>query len=521
MAEVSALYAHAPNTHSQAELAKSLSILGSTGIVKGSGNELAVTQSTPAGMSIDVDTGEAWIQGYYYQNTTKATWVIDALANPVLNRIDRVCIESDPLTDLESKVVIVKGAEAAVPVAPALTQVAGGIWQISKAQVLVATGAASIVNAALTNETDTPVICGYAHGLDVAKANSLYTATLPKLNGTFTGFAQNHGSHFGCCSDGTNLYVVGGSVAPNNCMSKYTNAWATKAVKTTAGYYFNPVYYNGNIYVIGGINAVGNAALVNNDIFNIAAETWSAGVAKPTATYFHAAVYHYDSVLGHQIYCFGGRSFAAYQTVLDIYSIPGNSWTAGAVLPSTPTAGEVVGVSDGTYIYIVYTDAGGVKFYRYDVTADAYTGLTAPSVHVTNMFYQNGYIYGHYMIVTGNLYRYNISTGIWTQVSTDTGLYNISGISPRQITQLSDKRYVAPIYAGTNSIYYTYYYYIGIAATDSIYAFRVRGDTNFRLFNITTQVAEPSIGVLANDLYGLYVNLKTVTTTGLLVEVMG
>jgi len=137
------------------------------------------------------------------------------------------------------------------------------------------------------------------------------------------------------------------------------------------------------------------------------------------------------------------------------------------------------------------------------------------------MFYHNGYIYGTYDSVAGSLYRYKISTDTWTQVSTDTGLHVGAGITARQVVQLTDKRFIAPIYTGTNSIYYTYYYYIGIAATDSIYAFRVRGDTNFRLFNITTQVAELSIGVLANDLYGLYVNLKTVTTTGLLVEVMG
>lgn len=520
MAEISALYAHAPNTHSQAELAKSLSVLGSTGVIKGSGNELAVTQSTPAAMSIDVDTGEAWIEGYYYGNTTKATWVIDALANPALNRIDRVTVESDPLTDLESKIVIVKGVEGAVPVAPALTQVSGGVWQISVAQVLVATGAASIVNAAITNEVDTPVICEYAHGLDVAKANSLYSATLPKLNGTFTGFAQNHGAGFGCCTDGTNLYVIGGQQNPYNCVSKYTSSWATKATKTTAGCYFSPVYYNGNIYIFGGINGAVNTSLANTDIYNIAGDSWSAGTAKPTASHYHAAVYHYDSVLGHQIYCFGGQKTAggvAYITTVDIYSIPGNSWTSGAVLPSTPTAGEVVGVSDGSYIYLVYTDAGGVKMYKYDVTADSYAALTAPTVQVTNMFYHNGYIYGTHAPVLGVLYRYNISTDVWTQVSTDTGITS----AYRQVVQLTDKRYVAPIYAGTNSVYYTYYYNIGTALTDSIYSFRVRGDINFKLFNITTQVAEPSIGVATNDLYGLYVNLKTVTTTGLLVEVMG
>jgi len=520
MAEISNLYSHAPNSHSQATLAKSFSVVGSTGIIKGWGNELAVTQSTPAGMSIDVDTGSAWIEGYYYENTAKATWVIDALADPLLNRIDRVCIESDPLTDLESKVVIVKGAEAAVPVAPVLTQVTGGIWQISKAQVYVATGAGSIINAAITDETDTPVICGYAQGLQVGKAVSISNLTLPKLNGSWTGFAQNHGSNFGVTSDGTNVYVIGGSTTPYNCVSKYSaGAWATKAVKTTAGYYFTATYYNGNIYCIGGINGAGDTALTATDIYNIAGNSWSAGVVKPTASYKHAQVYHYDATLGHQIYCFGGLKTAGgitYITTLDIYSITGNSWTSGSVLLSLPTFGDVVGVSNGTDIYVLYQDAGGIKFYKYAVIADAYTVLTAPAVLLTNFFYQDDYIYGFY---SNTMYRYKISTDTWTQVCAATGTTLFS--NNRQVCQFTDKRFVSPQSGGTTSWYYTYYYYIGVAGAKSQYSFRIRSDTNLKLFNITNQYASESIGVYDTDLYGIYCNLATVTTVGILIEIMG
>lgn len=133
-------------------------IMYKDGVVQGILNELAPTESTPAAMTVAVNTGEAWLQGAWYQNTESKAMTIEA-ADPTNPRIDRVVLR---LSWSANSVIlaVLKGTAAASPSAPALTQ-SSATWEISLCQVAVAASATSIVNANITDQRATSA-CGYA-----------------------------------------------------------------------------------------------------------------------------------------------------------------------------------------------------------------------------------------------------------------------------------------------------------------------------------------------------------------------
>ena len=69
-------------------------------------------------MIITVNTGKAWINGYFYFNTSNLTITLDN-ADGVLNRIDRVVVRWD-LQDRVISVQVKKGTYSATPSAAAI-----------------------------------------------------------------------------------------------------------------------------------------------------------------------------------------------------------------------------------------------------------------------------------------------------------------------------------------------------------------------------------------------------------------
>lgn len=133
-------------------------IIASTGIIGSS--SLAVTQNSPAGMSVLIAAGWGGILGttqanmgvYQFYNDASATATITT-ANPSNPRIDRVCITVNDAYYTGSlnnvAINVVAGTPAASPVAPATPD-----NSISLATVAVGAGVTSILTA---NITDTRV----------------------------------------------------------------------------------------------------------------------------------------------------------------------------------------------------------------------------------------------------------------------------------------------------------------------------------------------------------------------------
>lgn len=118
-----------------------------TGVINGQLNQLnPFADST--GMQVKIDTGLAWIQGYFYKNDTLVTLPI-AAADATNPRIDRIILRVD-WTANSIQLAILQGTPATSPTAPALTQNSAK-WEISLAQVRVN---ATVTTIAATNVTD-------------------------------------------------------------------------------------------------------------------------------------------------------------------------------------------------------------------------------------------------------------------------------------------------------------------------------------------------------------------------------
>lgn len=130
------------------------------GIVHNDGDELAVSPSVPAAMSVSVGTGMALIQGRYYINDSDLTLNVEA-ADPSHPRIDRVVVRLEATPGRTVHAVVKKGTPAPSPVPPGLTRTAE-TWELSLAQVRVEAGATSIVAGKITDERGNTSLCGVA-----------------------------------------------------------------------------------------------------------------------------------------------------------------------------------------------------------------------------------------------------------------------------------------------------------------------------------------------------------------------
>lgn len=116
-----------------------------SGVLRGELNALAVQQrAAGAAMQVDVQTGNAWIAGHYYENGAVVELpVVAPVANP---RIDTVVVRLDFALGTRA-VVVVQGAEAAAPAPPALTQDLTTKWEEPLADLWCPVGMVSVKTA--------------------------------------------------------------------------------------------------------------------------------------------------------------------------------------------------------------------------------------------------------------------------------------------------------------------------------------------------------------------------------------
>ena len=136
--------------YTQPQFAEVLEKIFSNGVFDNVDNELEVVETDPIALAVRVNTGEAWINGFWYQNTAFLTKSLGA-ADPTNPRIDRIVLRLDTVTNFKISIEVLVGTPGAAPVAPTLTQDAS-TYEISLAQVLVGTGVTSIADAVITDE---------------------------------------------------------------------------------------------------------------------------------------------------------------------------------------------------------------------------------------------------------------------------------------------------------------------------------------------------------------------------------
>ena len=136
--------------YTQPQFAEVLEKIFSNGVFTDVVNELEVVECDPVALAVRVNTGEAWINGFWCQNTAYLTKSLGA-ADPDNDRIDRIVKRLDTTVNFKISIEVLAGTPGAVPVAPTLTQTAS-TWEISLAQVLVEAAVTSITNAKITDE---------------------------------------------------------------------------------------------------------------------------------------------------------------------------------------------------------------------------------------------------------------------------------------------------------------------------------------------------------------------------------
>jgi hypothetical protein len=117
-----------------------------TGVLYEAGSRLAV--SAPGGMFVSVADGEAMVEGFHYKNTTAKPLAIASNTSGA-TRYDRIVLRLDRVANSLSAVV--KQGTPGSGAYPALTRVAGGMWEVPLAGVAVTNGALSIVASNLVD----------------------------------------------------------------------------------------------------------------------------------------------------------------------------------------------------------------------------------------------------------------------------------------------------------------------------------------------------------------------------------
>ncbi|AKC63158.1 phage structural protein [Clostridium sporogenes] len=113
-------------------------------------------------MSVTVQAGKGWINGYYYQNTGDFILKID-VADSLLNRIDRVVLRLD-FNTRKVNLFIKKGTFASSPVAPSLQRDAD-MYELGIADIYVRAGVISIIQSNITDLRLNSNVCGIVHGV--------------------------------------------------------------------------------------------------------------------------------------------------------------------------------------------------------------------------------------------------------------------------------------------------------------------------------------------------------------------
>lgn len=100
-------------------------------------------------MTVDVASGQAFVRGHYYISTAAESIVIASAGDN--SRIDIVVLELDPVGNSILLKVVQGTAAASNPVAPSLTQLDAGIYQLPLAVLTIPNGATTITNSMIAD----------------------------------------------------------------------------------------------------------------------------------------------------------------------------------------------------------------------------------------------------------------------------------------------------------------------------------------------------------------------------------
>lgn len=125
-------------------------------------NQLQVMEMETPQMQIGVERGQAWINGYWYENTDMLYLPID-VADGVLNRIDSVVLRLG-FSERNMWLAVKKGTPAINPIAPEVTRTAD-YYELQLATISIPAGSIKITQAQITDTRLNAAVCGWVTGV--------------------------------------------------------------------------------------------------------------------------------------------------------------------------------------------------------------------------------------------------------------------------------------------------------------------------------------------------------------------
>lgn len=132
------------------------------GVFGGKSNELMVREKEIPGMGIRVLSGQAWIDGYWYENDDECNLTIE-IADGVLNRIDSIVVRWDN-SERVIRLAVKKGVAASNPIAPSV-QRDGDYYELKLADISIKAGTTKITQANITDKRLNTNECGLVIGV--------------------------------------------------------------------------------------------------------------------------------------------------------------------------------------------------------------------------------------------------------------------------------------------------------------------------------------------------------------------
>ena len=149
------------------------------GYVSGVGSALAVVQHSTGDMSVDVGSGECWIQGCHHADNAAANLEI-ADAHATLGRIDRVVMRNTIVGTRKIEPVVITGVAASSPVAPDYTRNTE-VYDLLIADITVGAGVTHILAANITDRRSNTTYCGVA-APHYSRMSDMYPVDAPDMN---------------------------------------------------------------------------------------------------------------------------------------------------------------------------------------------------------------------------------------------------------------------------------------------------------------------------------------------------
>ncbi len=281
------------------------------GVFAGKYNDLAVLPANTPDMTVRVLPGQAWINGYWYENANDGdkVFTVQPAAGQYKNRYDAVVVRLD-LNERKVSLELKQGAPGKTPHEPSATR-SGGIWELVLAYILVNYGTSSITSDLITDTRSDSVRCGYAHGVidqvdtttifnqlqaQTSKAVSDSQAAVDKAIASLQSAQASAVSAMNSALDGTKIGEQDAKIADIARVAKHLDNFTEvrdgtdlNDIKTPGSYYLDYSNTYGN-YLLNGNSAI---LYVNSASKNVLQEfiTFTKGSHRYCARSFYAGAW--------------------------------------------------------------------------------------------------------------------------------------------------------------------------------------------------------------------------------------